>query len=927
MQDVSPSRSGQQTASIPGNSQSNVSSQRDFEAPDHQTQLDPIRDADDNIGQRAVQQEEDVMPDRPQDRAAVKANWYCSHGHFSKAIQALSATAHAEPTPENIAILSKKFPVHRFDALPPPKYPDDDFFQLDKDIRKRIVRSCIANGSAQGALGISGELLQQLCMNSVHISDFVHNAIEHLMNNKPLTDKTRDVLLVYRLMAFDKSKPNKPNVRPIAIGNPLIKMCEYAALHSLDEDAIKKALPIIQLGVGTHGGCEIVINAIRDSHLSSVEHNKGRVIIKRDAANAFNSIYRFCIMEQLNKHENLRPLRCLFRMMYGHRPPLMVYHEATGKFSFYLQSRGGVHQGSVSGSVLYSIGQQGVLEEVASKFPDVIFYAIIDDVIIDAPTPQKAMEAYKALDELMETKCGVKSNHDKAAVLYGSSSPMAEEIVKQFKDMQLPEPTNEMETLGAIIASLRRKADRHAQKIADQVEDVANAISHPAIALQNRLLLTRHCLASKCNYIARCSRPSEIVDTLAKMDKVLLNAAYDVLDASPKERNDTRLAMQIGLPLKLGGMGIRPLKGFVALAAWWSAQAAAARHILEDRKKHAMPPCTAIDDEIKSVWKQLMALGVKFSKFFPNLRARNVDFFRFYSMVDCTKLQHHLTEQMDMKRYEMLVEEWSGKPTTRHHVARLKSLRNETAHLPLLALRKNPELYITDQQLRIYLRERFGLTPSKLLACCACGHKYQPMENPTAAADELHYLKCNKHTQGWIASHNEVVKVLEGQCRKASLTTFTKHLTTMKKEYHVIPDLCCISTDGEIAIDVTLTTSDAYAYTRYTPAKQAAAAKRSEDRKIKKYEEMATDNNIIFYPFAVERNTCAFGPQTLQLLAHIGRLSSSSIFLLKLAMAVAVVKSNEILMRNIISKDSMAERQRRRQEEESDGETGAPEAA
>ena len=160
------------------------------------------------------------------------------------------------------------------------------------------------------------------------------------------------------------------------------------------------------------------------------------------------------------------------------------------------------------------------------------------------------------------------------------------------------------------------------------------------------------------------------------------------------------------------------------------------------------------------------------------------------------------------------------------------------------------------------------------------------------------------------------------------MTTFTKHLTTMKKDYHVIPDLCCISTDGEIAIDVTLTTSDAYAYTRYTPAKQAAAAKKSEDKKVKKYEKMAAENNIIFYPFAVERNTCAFGPQTLNLLAHIGRLSLSSIFLLKLAMAVAVVKSNEILLRHIITKDSAAERQRRSQEEDSDGEAqGVPEAA
>jgi hypothetical protein len=697
-------------------------------------------------------------------------------------------------------------------------------------------------------------------------------------------------------------------------------MGEYAGMHSLDDDAIKKALPTIQMGVGTSGGCEIVVNAIKNSHLSSVEHNKGRVIIRRDASNAFNAIYRFCIMEQLNKHENLRPLRCVFRMMYGHGPPLMVYHEATGKFVCYLQSREGVHQGSVSGSVFYAIGQQGVLEETAKMFPDVIFYAIIDDVILDAPSPQRAMEAYKVLDELMEKKCGVKSNHDKAAVLYGSSTPMAEELVQQFKDMQLPAPSTSMETLGSIIASLRRKADRHAQKIADEVEEVADSISHPAISLQNRLLLMRHCLSSKCNYIARCSRPSEIVDTLTKMDKVLLNAVYDVMDASPSERKDPRLALQIGLPLKLGGIGIRPLKGFAGLVAWWSATAAATPHILEDRKKHGMPPSTAIEDEIKSVWKQLRELGVKVSKVFPNLRDRNVDFFQFYSKVNCTKLQHQLTEQIDMKRYQTLMDDWSRKPTTRHHVARLKSLRNETAHLPLLALRKNPELHITDQQLRIYLRERFGLTPSKLLSCCACGHKYQTKQNPNGAADERHYLKCNKHTQGWISSHNEVVRGLHRQCTKAQLSTFAEHLTSMKKDHHVIPDLCCISSDGEIAIDVTLTTSDAYAYTRHTPAKLAAAAKKSEDKKIRKYDEMAKDKNIIFYPFAVERNTCAFGPKTLQLLAHIGRLSCGSIFLLKLAMAVSVVKSNELLMRNIVTKDSIAERQRRNQEEDSDGE-------
>ena len=697
----------------------------------------------------------EVSPAVEKDRAAARANNLANRGHYKRAMQVLLNDRLAEVSQETIELLCGKFPRPTDEV---PELPDmEPTVEIEDKTLENALKK-VANGSAACLHGWTGELLQSAVLES----DSVRSAIKHLacdaLNDK-LSESAIEMLLVQRLIALDKNKYNmlhqliKRDVRPIGVSTSILKLIEHIALSSTDSKAIQEAMPRFQFSF-IRGGCEIAVSLLQDYFFAAKENSLPHIIIKRDGRNAFNTMKRSAIAHKLMKHPDLKPLCQLFRLLYSKTSAKMaIYDPVSGRLVGILQALEGVIQGTVTGGHFFSLGQQDVLERVADAHRDCSPVAIMDDVAIPGPVDE-ALACYQEFCQAMTAECGVDTNHEKAQVLWcGPGEPPAD-VIEKCKRAGLPAPSHSLDALGIMITQIRDKLDADlAVKLVD-IKRCVDCIKHPNITAQNRHALLRFCVQSKLNYLCRCLPPSKINDLAKDCDAELIRFMMDEMAATPEERRQDEVVQQMGLPIKMGGLGVRPIHGYSSLAAWWSSQAQAATYIKEQRHKIGVSGCNAIDEELKRVAIKLRAAGVVEDAHFPDLTTEEVDFFEFYSAKKSTSgLQHHLTHQMDERKYEDMVQLAAARGDQQTE-ARLRVLKcNPTCRIALVVIPRQRAHRLPNAAMQAMVRDRLGLkTHPDLPRVCCCGRESDPIN--------LHQYKCNHHAGSWVRAHDQVVPVL-----------------------------------------------------------------------------------------------------------------------------------------------------------------------
>ena len=154
-----------------------------------------------------------------------------------------------------------------------------------------------------------------------------------------------------------------------------------------EEKRFSDFFALLQYGVATEGGSELLIHQIQ----LLLESNNDWVVLKTDVKNAFNTINRSDMIDQV--FASFPDIGNHVVRMYSAFSDLVI---SRGNSTVILSSQEGVHQGDPLGPVLFSIAIHPVLLDLQSAHRDVVVLAYLDDIFVLGP-PSKAMLAFDDL--------------------------------------------------------------------------------------------------------------------------------------------------------------------------------------------------------------------------------------------------------------------------------------------------------------------------------------------------------------------------------------------------------------------------------------------------------------------------------------------------------------------------------------------------
>ena len=450
---------------------------------------------------------------------------------------------------------------------------DPDPISFGPDVVLRALHTS-ARGAGSGGSRMRTEHLKAIVEGGD--SSRLHELILRLVNGR-IPAAIRPYLCGGCTTSLGKpSTPERPiGIRPIVVGEAVMRLAGRT-LTMVNAARFRATLLPLQFGVGVPGGAEQVIHSTR----LAAEQQPEWIVFQSDFQNAFNTISRRLILEQLFKlgYQDLVPY---FLCCYGHAAQLSV-RMADGTTHWFL-SREGVRQGDPLGPFFFAVGLQAVLTALHEemKKPDALdavladyqpgdagplrelctddnqqslildIAALLDDVRLVGPPPVVVFAAQR-MKALTTTLCTcLKWNISKCCAW--SPEILTETMFDGLSDgsSRICAPQDGIVLLGAPIGSPsfeRNWAERKVQSHALLLQQLQSLRS-----LQVAILLLRYCAAQRINYLLRTIPPlsskaaaqlhdNQVRETLCKLLKV--------------ESITEDKWLQGSLPLSMGGLAL-----------------------------------------------------------------------------------------------------------------------------------------------------------------------------------------------------------------------------------------------------------------------------------------------------------------------------------------------------------------------------------
>ena len=355
------------------------------------------------------------------------------------------------------------------------------------------------------------------------LSDFMNIII-----SGKVPKEIRPIFFAARLIALNKKDGG---IRPIAVSNSFRRMASKL-VAKIGAQTLASFFNDTQFGIGVRSGCEVAVHLTRQF----TELNPSAPLVKIDFANAFNSIRRDCMMDEVNR---------LF-------PSASAYIHSSYAEASYLQcgdghimSAEGVQQGDPIDPLLFCLTIQPIIKKL--KCPLNAWY--MDDGTIAGPIDVVSHDYHMLTEEA--TKVGLKINQQKCEVLNGSDNAL-------FSSAKVLTPSN-FSLLGAPVTQLSTEF-----LLVKKKEEIQNTLSKLSILSQHHAykILQLSFGSPKLVSLLRCS-PCHANHILKEIDTVIQDGVERIFNVSLTSCS----RQQAALPIKMGGLGIREIKS-IALSAF-----------------------------------------------------------------------------------------------------------------------------------------------------------------------------------------------------------------------------------------------------------------------------------------------------------------------------------------------------------------------
>src|SRR5437867_3506901 len=327
-----------------------------------------------------------------------------------------------------------------------------------------------------------------------------------------------------RLLALEKKSGG---IRPIVIGLSLRRVASKVA-NSFGLGHLGNYFSPRQLGVGVAGGCEAAIHSAR-RYLQTME--VGKVLVKLDFTNAFNSLHRSDLLAAAAK--KLPELYSYIYTSYS-APSCLFYGTET------IFSNEGPQQGNPLGPLLFCNTIHPLLESLKAE----LSIGYLDDLTL-AGAPSIVAEDVRRVKEVGES-LGLHLNISKCELFAHHDLQVTCPVLSSFSRQDI----SEANLLGAPLF----QGPGLDQAWQDRCDDMARASTRlTELGAQDALILLRASFgAPRVQHLLRCS-PSSDHPGLRVFDELQMAALSKVINANLLDHQWD----QATLPLKMGDLGLR----------------------------------------------------------------------------------------------------------------------------------------------------------------------------------------------------------------------------------------------------------------------------------------------------------------------------------------------------------------------------------
>ena len=516
-----------------------------------------------------------------------------------------------------------------------------------------------------------------------------------------------------------------------------------------------------------------------------------------------------------------------------------------------VRSSEGVQQGDPLGPALFALGVEPVFKRAREGVREgsMLSYAILDDYTMVGAADSLAT-AYRDLVAAAKEIANLDIVQAKTKIVYlhGDTQPLPEPLA-ELKDREgLQLVTDSTIILGTPTGTDEECVNSLCDTILNKQAHLFAAVLDPNMPTQEALLVIRASGLPRMNYCSRTIHPDSSGAMLSKFDNVLLDTVLNKLQIDREELTHLMHSFALRLPVRLGGMGFRPME-HTRFFAWWGALAQAVPYLARIYTQgqggavppaHLMQPMAAVHTIIRAKLTGTEGLN--------DLVPESADeTLAFYDGEEGQKraqgLQKALTALWEDKVHKALLLDPS---VTLTHKARMLSTASPGAGAWVTAIPTSRTSHLSNKHYAVAARIRIGLQPSASMPTeCFCG--------ASLVTDPSHHLSCNRlRTVSTTQRHNKIVQAIHSHSMRAGALSQLepKHL---QNEDGRRTDILLTFAHGvqDTAVDVMVTHPGCQSHVQ-AAQRSLGAARKAVTLKNNKHKALLAVEGIRFIPFIME---------------------------------------------------------------------------